>query len=190
MEIDINKLPTSEDHLKEIIISLHQSLQKFQNELQSSQYELNSYKERYVRLLEELRLVKQHRFSGSSEKFQSDLFDEPSAELPEDVKIQIAEEVEVSSYSRKKYPVRKPLPNDLPREIIIHDIPEAEKICHCGTHLVRIGEEITEQLKYIPHNYQLFNTYVLNMPANRAKRISRLHLCQYCCFLKALRQQN
>lgn len=27
---------------------------------------------------------------------------------------------------------------------------DAEKICHCGEHLVRIGEEISEQLKYIP----------------------------------------
>ncbi len=42
------------------------------------------------------------------------------------------------------------MPKDLPREVIVHDISETEKICHCGTHLVRIGEEITEQLKYIP----------------------------------------
>ncbi len=31
-----------------------------------------------------------------------------------------------------------------------HDICEEEKICGCGAHLVKIGEEITEQLKYIP----------------------------------------
>jgi transposase len=32
----------------------------------------------------------------------------------------------------------------------VHDISEAEKICDCGEHLVLIGEEISEQLKYIP----------------------------------------
>jgi transposase len=38
----------------------------------------------------------------------------------------------------------------LPREVVAHDISDADKICHCGEQLVRIGEEISEQLKYIP----------------------------------------
>ena len=52
--------------------------------------------------------------------------------------------------SRKKRPVRRPLPDWLPREVIIHDLSEEEKVCGCGAHLVRIGEEVSEQLKYIP----------------------------------------
>ncbi len=32
----------------------------------------------------------------------------------------------------------------MPREVIVCDIPEHEKICGCGAHLVRIGEAITE----------------------------------------------
>lgn len=117
-----------------------------------SQAELASYKLKYVNLLEEIRLAKQHRFAPSSEKniLQSDLFDEAGIELPEDVKEQLSDEIEIKSHTRKRHPVRRPLPAYLPREVVIHDITEAEKVCYCGEHLVRMGEEISEQLKYIP----------------------------------------
>ena len=40
---------------------------------------------------------------------------------------------------------------DLPRERIEYDIPEEEKVCPCcGGERVRIGEEIGEQLEYVP----------------------------------------
>ena len=79
------------------------------------------------------------------------LFDEAGIELPEEIKEQISEEeVQVDSYARKKHPVRKQLPDYLPREVILHEISEEEKICGCGEQLVRIGEETSEQLKYIP----------------------------------------
>lgn len=74
-------------------------------------------------------------------------FDEADAveanELPqEDNKLTV-------SYTRKK-PVRRPLPDTLPRKIIEHDIPEHEKECTCGCMKQRISEEVTEQLEYIP----------------------------------------
>jgi len=34
------------------------------------------------------------------------------------------------TYTRKQ-PKRKPLPKDLPREVVIHDIPEEDKVCAC-----------------------------------------------------------
>lgn len=166
MEIDLSNLPKSKELLEEFIHSLHATLQRTQDELrfsksklevsqtelETSQKELSSYKDKYFQLLEILRLEKQRRFSNSSEKnlLQPDLFDEPGIKLSDEVKAQIEEEVEVTSYVRKKHPVRSALPKDLPRERIVHDISEEEKVCSCGSHLVCIGEEITEQLKYIP----------------------------------------
>jgi transposase len=49
----------------------------------------------------------------------------------------------VNNYKRKKKSVRKPLPEELPREVIEYDIPQEEKICTCGGELSRIGKEIT-----------------------------------------------
>jgi transposase len=42
------------------------------------------------------------------------------------------------------------LPEDLPRVDVIHDISEEEKICACSCIKDKIGEEISEQLEYIP----------------------------------------
>src|SRR6185312_6734252 len=138
MKIDLENLPDSAELLKKIIFDM--------------QVEFASYKEKYARLLEELRLNKSYLYSSSSEKnsLQSDLFDEAGIELSDEIKDQLSDEIEVKSHSRKKHPVRRMLPKDLPREIVVHDISPQEKICECGTHLKKIGEEITEQLKYIP----------------------------------------
>jgi transposase len=145
MKINIKKLPTSPDELQRIIL-LQQKI------IEASQAELTSYKEKYARLIEDIRLAKQQRFAPTSEKnvLQPDIFDEAGVELPDEVKEQLEIEINVDSYTRKKRPIRRRLPAYLPREVVMHDIPETEKICGCGEHLVRIGEEVSEQLKYIP----------------------------------------
>lgn len=60
-----------------------------------------------------------------------------------------AEEVEVAAHKRNKYHPRKPLPKDLPREQIIHEPKETSCSC-CGAELVKIGEEKSEELDYVP----------------------------------------
>ncbi len=138
-------LPKSADDLEKIILNLQQDLAQ-------SQSELAEYKLKYVNLLEEIRLSKQRFFASSSEKniLQPDLFDEAGVELPPEVKAELEDTIEVKTHVRKKHPVRRPLPDYLPREQVVYDIGEAEKVCSCGETLVRIGEEVSEQLKYIP----------------------------------------
>ncbi len=146
MKFNIENLPKSEEELKNIILHLQEALHKNQNEFAE-------YKIKYANLLEEIRLSKQRYFSPSSEKniLQPDMFDEAGIDLPDEVKEHIEdEEIKVQSHVRKKHPIRKPLPAYLPREVIMHDISEMEKICGCGTPLMHIGNEISEQLKYIP----------------------------------------
>ena len=97
--------------MKITIKDIQESPEKFYQMLVASQAELASYKLKYANLLEEIRLAKQYRFGSSSEKniSQSDLFDEPGVELPEEVKEQLSDEIEVRSYIRKKHPARRPL---------------------------------------------------------------------------------
>jgi transposase len=145
MKINIKKLPKSVEELERIIFLQQQEIQKHKQEI-------ISHKESYIRLLEEFKLEKSRRYGTSSEKniLQSDLFDEAGIILECELKDQLDDTIDVEGYQRKKHPVRRPIPKDMPREVIIHDIPEHEKICGCGIHLVRIGEEISEQIKYIP----------------------------------------
>lgn len=121
-----------------------------QAEIQSLKQESQEWKEKYYNLLEQLRLAKQQHFARSSEAnvLQGELqFDEADSteptELPEE------DNTITVTYTRQK-PVRRPLPETLPREVIEHDITTEEKRCACGCMKQRIGEKVTEQLEYIP----------------------------------------
>lgn len=57
------------------------------------------------------------------------------------------EEVVALARSRGK---RKPLPADLPRIEVVHELPEHELTCACGCRKHAIGEEISEQLEIVP----------------------------------------
>lgn len=45
---------------------------------------------------------------------------------------------------------RKPLPADLPRIEIIHELPEHELTCVCGCRKHTIDEKVSEQLEIVP----------------------------------------
>lgn len=60
------------------------------------------------------------------------------------------EEIQVASFTRKKSTGRKALPSELPREFIVYDLAEEEKICPCGCELTYICDEKSEQLEIIP----------------------------------------
>ena len=45
---------------------------------------------------------------------------------------------------------RSPLPPELERVEIIHDVPESERTCDCGTPMVVINRVISEQLDIVP----------------------------------------
>jgi len=46
---------------------------------------------------------------------------------------------------------RRPLPDHLPREVVTHELSEAQRACPCcGTLRREIGSEVSEQLEYIP----------------------------------------
>ena len=123
-----------------------------------------------VALLEEMvRLHKQKRFGASSEKSpdQQEMFNE--AELTDAAEHYLSEqdlsEQEAAPAQETMAPApqdktnkkagRKPLPKDLPRIRIEHDLPEEEKRCACGCQRTVIGEEASEQLEIIPARIQV-----------------------------------
>lgn len=98
-------------------------------------------------LEEQFRLAQQKQFGASSEGHpgQGELFNE-AEELVADTPV----EQEDISYTRNK-PKRKPLPKSLPREVIIHDIAQEDKVCACcNSELHKIGEDKSEKLEFIP----------------------------------------
>jgi len=103
-------------------------------------------------LKEENALLRQRLFGRKSEQTadlatpQLALFNE--AESVEEVTDADAEEEVVAPAKRRGK--RKPLPADLPRVEIIHELPEHERTCICGCRKHAIDEEISEQLEIVP----------------------------------------
>jgi transposase len=134
-----------------------EGLQRLVRQLQQDNTVLRS---RAEVLEDELRLLRHKLFGRRSEQLtaedlqQASLFDEAEW-IDEQEKPKPPETtIEVSAHRRRKRG-RKPLPADLPREEVLHDIPEEEKICTCGQPLVRIGEETSEQVEIIPQQIKV-----------------------------------
>ena len=111
--------------------------------------QIDHLSQQYQQILEQFRLAQQRQFGQSSEVRldQLGLFNETEQTIEED---EPEVEQESISYTRKK-PKRKPLPKDLPRETIVHDIADADKHCDCcGHELHCMGEDKSEQLEFIP----------------------------------------
>jgi transposase len=56
----------------------------------------------------------------------------------------------VQGRRRAKPHGRRPLPQDLPRRVVSHELTEAERLCPCGQLRVQIGVEQSEQLDWQP----------------------------------------
>jgi len=57
---------------------------------------------------------------------------------------------EPAEQKRKKGHGRRQIPEHLPRTEVPHDVSAEAKICDCGREKVRIGEDVTEQVDYVP----------------------------------------
>lgn len=105
-------------------------------------------------LQEKLRLADVSRFAAKSEKIspgQLGIFDEADTDAtPKADADPQPETTTVKSHERKARP-RVSIPKELPREEIVYDLPEADKVCpKDGTALNCIGSDDHEQLDIIP----------------------------------------
>ena len=111
----------------------------------------NTHLKQRIKLLEEMLRVQRYKdYGASSEKDsgQSQLFNEVEEDSLVDESD--AANINVPAHTRKKKK-RVSIPKELPREDIIHDLLDAEKICpHDGSELKLIGEETSEQLDIEP----------------------------------------
>ena len=140
MNLDVSHLPEDPCCLKAIIISDREKIQYLE---------------------EQIRLLRNEIFGRKSEKRpviddkQIFLFNEAEQVLDEKKEKDAADEsFIVPAHSRRKSG-RKPLPPELPRVDIIHDLDESEKVCGCGQQRERIGQEVSEKLDYVPAKIQV-----------------------------------
>ena len=128
-------------------------------EMQTIRDEAHAY---VIRMLEQATLARQRMFGSSSEQMsaQSRLFDEAEVLAQNSTGAQdtapIADEAPqgvpatAASATKPARGKRAPLAAGLPRVDVLHDLPEADRTCPCGTPMVLIGQDISEQLDIVP----------------------------------------
>mgnify|MGYP003564688956 CR=1 FL=1 len=123
---------------------------KITNELKAENEQL---KQQNQWLMEQFRLLKHKQYGVSSEQNfvdQISLFNE--AEMTADLTTPEPALTEVKTHYRKRTRlITDKLPEDLPVEVIEHELPEAERVCpDCRGELHTMGRETREELKIIP----------------------------------------
>lgn len=121
--------------------------------------ELHNVKIMNEKLTFELAYLKRQKFGKKSEGMsaaQVELFEE--ARLADISAIEAEIErmpsiVEVPAYKRKAHPGRTPLPANLPRTDIHHELESTT--CGCGNELKRIGKDVTEKLDIVPSTFRV-----------------------------------
>ena len=138
MSTDALSLPDDMATLKELALQQHAAIAELRRELE----QLKHYTAQLLRA----------RYGPRGEKFDPNklpLFDEGDA-AEEAARESEPCETPVAAHVRRRGR-RKPLPADLPRERVEHDLADEEKPCpECGRLRERIGEETSEQLEFIP----------------------------------------
>ena len=134
MQIAPDQLPDDIDALKSLVANQATQLDEFtarNEQLQS----------RVIILQEQLNLALAKRYAASSEKVSPDqvcLFDE--AEIDVEAAPDTDDDVILVPVHKRRKRGRKPLPDNLPRVDVVHELPESKRCCdHDGRLLVEIA---------------------------------------------------
>lgn len=114
-------------------------------------------------ILEELRLGRHKMFGPSSESHvgQGLLFNEAEALASETSDVDdddTAQDINAKNARPAGRGKRRPLPPELPRVDFVIDVTPEQRLCACGKHKVKIGEEVSEQLNIIPMRIEVLRT--------------------------------
>ena len=141
MIADPAQLPDDVDALKRMIVSMAQDAVHARTLIEKLRFELARFK--------------RHQFGASSEKLDGRIGQLELAieALETDEAETAARKPEATSRDKGSKPARRPLPDHLPREEVIHPGPCACPAC--GGQLRRIGSDVTETLDYVPGRFKV-----------------------------------
>ena len=132
-----------------------------------------------LQLQEENALLRHKLFSPKSERSPEDadspqlaMFNEAEELVEAPVPAVTGDEAEIEEVVALAKPrgKRKPLPANLPRVEIVHELPEHERTCACGACKQVIGEETSEQLDIIPMQVRVIRHIRKTYACRPAKR--------------------
>ena len=148
------------DNLTDLQVALQTERKAAATEKLGMQREIDSLRRQLATVIEALGLERLRAYGARSEKApgQHDLFDEAEndeASAPSDGTSDGVADDMASPTPRQRPRARAPLPKDLPRKRIVHELSDAERQCPCGCTMREIGETTSEQLDIIPAQVQV-----------------------------------
>ena len=125
--------------------------------------------QKVLEIIEQNRLARHRQFGASSEAYQGTLFNEAEflADQSEDEDGETpseptqADDTAAPASRKNKSQARGhrgPLPPELPRVEVVIDVPQDQRMDAHGQPMVRIGEEVSEQLDIIPMKIRVIRT--------------------------------
>ena len=141
--------------LKSLLIARHnESLEQHKSDAELIEH-LKLVIEKYRRMILGR---KSEKLTGQLEQLEFRLEELETAQAAEESAQDATEAAQPASTStaskRRSRPARKPLPEDLPREVITH-LPPHSNCPDCGGALRQFGEDVSEQLERIPATYKV-----------------------------------
>jgi transposase len=127
----------------------------------------------YACLKEEYLALKRLLFGPRRERLpeapgQGHLFDtEPLTGIPPE--LTASDPTEPAPAKHRKGHGRRPIGDHLPRRDVLHDVPEEQLTCTCGRARAKIGEDVTEQLDYIPGKIEVLRHIYPKYACSRCK---------------------
>jgi hypothetical protein len=155
--------------LKSLVVEQHmqhcEAYSTYQEALSAQHEELHSHRQQ----IEHLKLViekyrrmifgrKSEKLTGELEQLEFRLEELETAQAAEEASQATAEASQPpaapTASKRRSRPARKPLPEDLPREVVTH-LPAHNCCPDCGGALRQFGEDVSEQLERIPASFKV-----------------------------------
>jgi transposase len=144
--------------LKALLIAKHSESMEQHKQLTSNTQEIEHLKlviEKYRRMIFGR---KSEKLTGELEQLEFRLEELETAQAAEEAAQATTEATQPSSTQtdskRRSRPARKPLPEELPREVVTH-LPPHSNCPDCGGALRQFGEDVSEQLERIPATFKV-----------------------------------
>jgi len=130
--------------------------QALSGELRITRTERDLLKERLNKFLRKLFEARSEALANQKDMFFNEAEAEGAAAQPVEEEPVDELTIYIPAHKRKANRGRKPLDPALPREVVRHELPEAERVCpHDGSALQEIGVEASEQLDIIPQQVRV-----------------------------------
>jgi len=159
------------------LAALHAELDEHRQTLTAQSEQLRSSSERIEHLKLLVDKMRRMIFGRKSEKvvvqleqLEFQLEDLESTQAEAEAAAEAVTQSNTPAREQKARPTRKPLPGHLPREVVSH-LPNSDCCPDCGGALRAFGEDVTEQLEYIPECFKVIRHVRPKFACNGCDRV-------------------